>query len=633
MRPGATSEGERRLHDFMRALLADVNALEAMLDTDLFERGVRRIGCELELFFVDAEHRPAPVATEVVPRVDDARLTYELGRFNAEINGTPRLFERGCLAELERELAEVLGQADRAAAELGARTVLAGILPTLSLGALDIDSMTPKPRYQRLNEAVSRMRGGIFAMTIHGLDELEVSHDNVLLEACATSFQLHYQVAPEEFARIYNIAQVVTAPVLAAAANSPVLFGRRLWQETRLPLFDRSVDMRSPTEHRRQSPSRVSFGDDWVRGSVTEVFKEQIARYRVVLPDVAHEDPLADLAAGRPPPLTALQLHNGTVWRWNRACYGVAGDRAHLRIENRALPAGPSLLDQLANAALYYGLLTGVAADIDDITEHIEFAEAKQNFFAAGRFGLKAQLTWLGGRAGSAADLLLGELIPLARSGLTSAGISAGDIDRYLGIVEERVRRGRTGAQWMLQSLDRMNTGAPAEVQHRRLVSEMLRQQHSGRPVHEWELAEPADDADWSRSICRVDEFMTRDVFTVRPQDLVDLVASVMDWKHVRYVPVEDDDGQLVGLITHRLLLRLLGHGCPDEPVAVRDIMTTELVTVPPTTSTLEAMREMRASCVGCLLVVEDGRLVGMVTQSDLMRVTAPLVEAALRER
>ena len=476
------------------------------------------------------------------------------------------------------------------------------------------------------------MRGGSFALTIHGLAELEVNPDNVLLEACATSFQLHYQVAPEEFARMYNIAQVVTAPVLAAAANSPVLFGRRLWQETRLPLFDRSVDMRSPTEHRRQSPSRVSFGDDWVYGSVTEVFKEQIARYRVVLPDVAHEDPMADIAAGRPPPLTALQLHNGTVWRWNRACYGVAGDRAHLRIENRALPAGPSVLDQLANAALYYGLLAGVAAEIGDVTEHIGFGEAKQNFFTAGRFGLKGQLTWLDGHTGSTSELLLGELIPLARSGLTSAAISTDDIDRYLGIVEERVRRGRTGAQWVLQSLDRMNTGAPAELQHRRLVSELVRQQHSGRPVHEWELAEPADDQDWSRSIRRVDEFMTRDVFTVRPQDLVDLVASVMDWKHVRYVPVEDDDGQLVGLITHRALLRLVGRGQCDEPVAVRDIMTTDLVTVPPTTSTLEAMGEMRASCVGCLLVVEDGRLVGMVTQSDLMRVTAPLVEAALRE-
>jgi CBS domain-containing protein len=630
---GTPRDGARRLHDFMKALLADVNALEAMLDSDLFERGVRRIGCELEIFFVDAEHRPAPVATEVVPRVGDPRLTYELARFNAEINGTPLLFEGACLAELERELAEVLREADRAATELGARAVLAGILPSLSLGSLGIDRMTPTARYRTLNEVVSRMRGGSFSMAIHGLDELEVTHDNVLLEACATSFQLHYQVAPEEFARMYNIAQVVTAPVLAAATNSPVLFGRRLWQETRLPLFDRSVDMRSPTEHRRQSPSRVSFGDAWLRGSVTELYKEQIARYRVLLPDLAHEDPMADLAAGRPPPLTALQRHNGTVWRWNRACYGVAGDRAHLRIENRALPAGPSLVDQLANAALYYGLLTGVAAEIADVTEHIGFGEAKQNFFTAGRFGLKGQLTWLDGRTGSTSELLLGELIPLARSGLTSASISADDIDRYLGIIEERVRRARTGAHWVLQSLDRMNPSVPTDLQHRRLVAELLRHQASGRPVHEWELAEPADDPDWSRHIRRVDEFMTRDVFTVRPQDLVDLVASVMDWKHVRYVPVEDDDGRLVGLITHRALLRLVGRGHGHEPVAVRDIMVTELVTVPPTCSTLEAMQAMRTRCVGCLLVVDDGRLIGMVTQTDLMRVTAALVEAALRER
>src|SRR5215213_5881817 len=494
-------QDERKLRAYMKALLGDRRALEYMLENDLVESGVRRVGAEQEMFLVDQNLRPATVAQEVLKRAGDPRLTTEIARFNLEANLTPVELRGRCLSLMEQELEEVINLTRESARSIGTDVLLAGILPTLQMSDLTLDHLTPDPRYYELNRTLTHLRGGEFSIHIKGLDELNTTHDNVMMESCNTSFQLHLQVDPADFARLYNMAQAVTAPVLAAAVNSPLLFGHRLWQETRLALFQHSTDARSRSLQARSYPPRVGFGEGWLKDSVLELFREQIARFRVIFINEPDEDPLAVLAAGGVPRLSALRLHNGTVWPWNRACYGVSGGRAHLRIENRALPSGPTVLDEMANAAFFIGLMSALPAEYGEIAKLMTFDDAKSNFFAAARHGLQAQLTWTRGESFSGADLILNHLLPLAREGLKESGIEPQDVDRYLGTIEERVRCGQTGSRWTLRSLAVMTGEGTRDIRHRALTAAMLSRQQTNEPVHRWPLIEKSSGLkDWRRS-------------------------------------------------------------------------------------------------------------------------------------
>lgn len=623
---------EAESHAFMKALLADVRALERMLESKaLFETVTRRIGAEQEMFLVDDDLRPAPVAMEALAAANDPRLTTELGLFNLEANASPRVFTGTCLSAMHAELEELVTRSDRAARARGARVLLCGILPTLERAELTLDAMTPLPRYRALNDVLLSMRGGdAFHIAIRGEDELDLTHDNVMLEACNTSIQLHFQVAPSEFARLYNVAQLVTAPVLAAAVNSPLFLGSRLWHETRVALFSSAIDDRSAVRSARELKPRVTFGDRWVESSVLEIFREQIARFRVMLAMQTDEDPMLAIDRGVAPALPALCLHNGTVYRWNRAVYGAKDGVAHLRIENRALPAGPTLVDEMANAAFFFGLMAGVTGLIGDPRTRMDFERAKENFFAAARHGLEARLTWLDGETIPATELIRDRLLPLAREGLVHSKIEPADVDRYLGIIEERVARGQTGARWALEAFTAIGSDASPGARERRIVRAMLDAQHAGMPVHEWPPLEPTPARAQRREVGLVGELMSTDLFTVRPDDLVDLAAAVMEWEHIRHVPVEDGEGRLVGLVTHRDLLRLVARAERRSPVAVREIMHGDLTTVTPKTTTLEALRTMHDLGVGCLPVVEGDKLVGLITETDLIEVAAELLERYL---
>ncbi|HKC63583.1 MAG TPA: glutamate-cysteine ligase family protein [Pyrinomonadaceae bacterium] len=624
---------ERKLKAYMKALLGDLRALEVMLETGKVESGVRRIGAEQEMFLVDRDLNPAPVAQAVLKRTSDKRLTTEIARFNLEANLTPLAWGGDCLSRLQKELEEVIGLARACAQECGADILLTGILPTLRLTDLTLDNLTPIPRYRELNRSVTALRGGAFNIHIKGIDELQITHDNMVMESCNTSFQLHYQVGPDEFVPLYNMAQAITAPVLAAAVNSPLLFGHRLWQETRLALFQHSADTRSNALQMRSHPTRVRFGDEWLRGFVLELFREQIARFRVIMITEPDEDPTTVLARNEIPKLSALRLHNGTVWPWNRACYGVVDGRAHLRIENRVLPSGPTTLDEMANAAFFFGLMAALPKEYGEIERRMAFDDAKSNFFAAARHGLKAQFTWLRGKSYPATSLILDHLLPLAREGLKDSNIEPEDVDAYLGVIEERVRSGQTGAMWARRSLAAMGEQGTRDIRLRTLTAFMLARQHIGEPVHSWPVVLIDEMDEWRSSYQTVGQFMSTDLFTVRPDDLVDLAANVMDWRHVRHVPVEDDKGHLVGLVSHRNLLRLLARGTSDnsaEPISVSSIMKTNPLTVSPQTRTLEAINLMRENHVGCLPVVEAGRLVGIVTAYDFLTASAKLFEKYL---
>jgi CBS domain-containing protein/gamma-glutamyl:cysteine ligase YbdK (ATP-grasp superfamily) len=619
---------ESQLLAFMKALLEDIHALEFMIETDRFETGVTRIGAEQEMFLVDRNLRPAAISLEVLDRARDPRLTTEIARFNLEANLTPLPLTGPCFGKMERELRELLALVRTSAAEFGAEVLLSGILPTLKKSDLTLENLAPIPRYHQLNRGVIGLRGGPFSIHIKGLDELEITHDNIMMESCNTSFQVHFQSSPAQFASHYNMAQAITAPVLAAAVNSPLLFGHRLWQETRVALFQHSTDARSRTQLARSQPTRVSFGDQWLKNSAIELFHDQISRFRSIMITQPDEDPFQVLARGETPLLSALRMHNGTVWRWNRACYGVRNGIAHLRIENRALPSGPSVQDEIANAAFFTGLMVALPQAYGEIAQRLSFDDAKENFFAAARHGLNAQLRWLDGKSLSVTSLILNDLLPLARAGLKDDNVDSDDIDKYLGIVEERVRSGQTGARWMLNSFASLDEREPNEMRARTLTSTILARQKEDHPVHEWKLAEASELTDWSQSYQTVGQFMSTDLFTVRPDDLVDLAASLMDWRHIRHVPVEDEDGRLVGLVTHRGLLRLLSHGSNAPRVSsltVREIMKPNPISVSSTTPTLEAIEIMRRDGIGCLPVVDNNQLVGIVTSYDFLNATVSL--------
>jgi CBS domain-containing protein len=622
---------DAELRAFMRAILADVHALEQVIQRGMIETGVRRIGAEQEMFLVDHAGAAAPVAMDVLQTANDPRLTTELAKFNLEANLSPQDFGGACLSKLEAEINDVVASARKAAAAHGARVVLTGILPTLRKTDLGLENMTPLPRYFALNRAMQRMRGSKdFHVLIKGKDELEVSHDNVMLEAANTSFQVHFQVGAHEFAKLYNLAQAVTAPVLAAGVNSSVLMGKRLWNETRIALFQHSVDTRLDAHRMRDARSRVNFGDRWVDDSVLEIFREDIARFRVVLATQLDGDSAEDLRQGRAPELKALRLHNGTIYRWNRVCYGIVNGVPHLRIENRALPAGPSVRDEVANAAFYFGLMAGLGDQVDDIRDAMTFDDAKSNFFAAARYGLDARLTWTDGQSREAPELILGTLLPLAKQGLERAKIDAADIDRYLGTIESRVGSRTTGAQWSMRSMASMPSESPRDARCRALVLATLEHQEAGEPVHTWDLAPFARVSDIRENYLTVGQYMTTDLLTVHPEDLVDLAASLMDWERIRHLPVEDE-GKLVGVISHRAVLRLVARGATNEKVAIRQIMRPDPITVTPSTSTLEVIKLMREHKVGALPVLDDGKLVGMVTEHDLIELSRQLLENYLR--
>jgi len=622
--------------EFTKELLRDLQALERMILGDWIESDVSRIGVEQELFIVGDDWMPACLSPQLLEEIDDPHFTTELAQYNLEINIDPLVFDGKCLAQLESRLHRLVEKAESAARRHGGSIILAGILPTLSRQHVGLEFMTPRDRYRQLNETMTRLRGGPYELRIQGRDEMMLRNDNVMLEACNTSFQIHLQVAGRDFASQYNLAQLISGPVLAAATNSPLLFDRQLWSETRIALFQQGTDERSRhLTHVRSRRPRVSFGARWLKRSAVEAFEEDIARFRTIFGNGLGENSIAELAAGRVPQLLALRQHNGTVYRWNRPCYGISEGRPHLRIECRYLPSGPSVVDEVANAALWLGLMRGATERFGDPAELMPFPVVRNNFLLAARSGLAAQFSWLDGKQVTAQRLLLDDLIPLAREGLRGNGCDERDIDRYLGIIERRVASRRTGAQWLTCAHDVLGDAETATGRAAGLVREMHAQQQSGKPVHEWQSLEPSESSGsyWST----VDQIMTTDLFTIHPDELIHLAAHVMDWKHVRHVPVEDERQRLVGLVSHRVLLRVLARQATagESPsTRARDIMCADIVTVMPGTPTLDAIDLMRKHEISCLPVVgEEGELLGILTERDLVRIAAPLIRSFLMSR
>ncbi len=617
------------LDEYSRQLLRDLRALEMMIDSGMIESGVKRIGAEQELYIVDHYLRPKAVVEEVLRRLDDPHFTIEIAKFNIEINLDPLPFGGECLTGLERHTDNLISKLNSVLSAMGLDSVMTGILPTIRKSDLEAENLTAGERYIELCRNLNTERRSPFEFRIRGTDELIESHDTPMFESCNTSFQVHLQVNPEEAVSLYNLAQTISAPVLACAVNSPLLLGKRLWNETRIALFQQAVDTRVSSHTQRQKSARVTFGKEWVRDSVLEIYHDNISRFSVILGPEVNEDSLAVLENDNVPKLRALQLFNTTVWRWNRICYGATEGKPHLRIENRILPSGPTVTDEIANAAFWLGLMSGMPEVYTDVTRLMEFDDAKDNFVKSARTGLDSKLKWMNGSSVPADELILNELLPISKSGLRNAGIIDKDIDRYLGIIEERVRSGKTGARWILDSYSGLKKEVKDPEALLAVTAGMMRRQKKGEPVHMWEKAGLDEAGSWFERCEFIEQVMTTDLFVVREDDLIDLAAGIMSWKHIRHVPVENDEGKFTGLLTSGAVLSFYGSKLGEDPgpVHVRDIMIYDPLIVSPKTKTLDAVTLMFEHKVGCLPVLKAGRLVGIVTEHDFMNLSAYLLK------
>ena len=616
--------------DCMQRLLTDLKALEIMLEENLFESDVQRIGAEQELCFVDYQWRPAPVITDVLPEIEDEHFTTEYARFNMEINLDPMLFTGNCFSKMEAELNQYLKVAEQAANMHNAHILLAGIVPSLRRSDVSLENMTPLPRYKSLTDVLGMQRDGEFELRIEGTDQLITTEKHSLFEGSNTSFQVHYQVAPDDFVDAYNWAQLVTGPLMAATTNSPLLLGKRLWRETRIALFQQSIDSRNASERMRERAPRVSFGNDWVRHSVLDIYRDQLSRHKLLLNSTANEDPIAVLKEGGVPKLHALNIFNGTVYKWNRACYGRTDGKPHLRIENRVLPAGPSVIDEIANAAFWVGMMKGMPQEYRNLPEIFDFDRAKSNFLKAAKQGLGAHFVWPGIKGKIAApDLILKELLPIASTGLQIAGVDQKDVERLMSVIEERVVSGQTGSQWMLDTYHKVKPDHGKESAQVAVTASLFNRQQKGEPVHTWSVGEIDEVGDWRSRYSTIDQLMATDLFTVGEDDLLDFVVNIMDWRNINHLPVENDKGELVGMLEAENILKWCFRAkkkMNGSTMSAKDVMETEFVRVEPNTPMSEAVEQLNDSNVGCLAVVSNNKLVGLVTQHDLAKMSAELL-------
>jgi hypothetical protein len=471
---------------FRQKIRLCLDVFAQMLSEARFEVGPMA-GLEIELNLVDDAGDPTMRNAAVLDAIADPAFQTELGQFNIEINLTPRRFNAGGLAIFEEEVRASLNAAEEHAETVDAHILMIGILPTLRHKHMSWATLSANPRYKVLNEQIFAARGEDLEINIAGTERLVTTADTIAPESACTSVQFHLQVAPEMFDRYWNASQAIASVQVALGANAPYLFGKQLWAETRIALFEQATDTR-PDELKAQGVRpRVWFGDRWIT-SIFDLFEENVRYFSALLPLCEEEDPAEVLGRGDTPELGELRLHNGTIYRWNRPIYDVVNGRPHLRVENRVLPAGPTVIDVLANGALYYGLVRALVDQDRPVWTQMSFAAARDNFRAAARGGIDAKVYWPGIGEVPVTELVLRKLLPLAHQGLDSWGVPAAERDRLLAVIEQRCITGRNGASWQVDTVRRLEetTMVNREQALREMTRRYATHMHSNEPVHTW---------------------------------------------------------------------------------------------------------------------------------------------------
>jgi gamma-glutamyl:cysteine ligase YbdK (ATP-grasp superfamily) len=461
-----------------------LDALERMLREMEFDADFPATGLEIELNLVDEHEDPAMRNTDVLEAIADPDFQTELGQFNLEINVPPQLLRDAGIHAFEQGVRASLNDAESKAAAVGAHLAMIGILPTLDEQHLIRENLSLNPRYQLLSDQILNARGEDIVLDIAGAERLQVTADSIAPEAACTSTQLHVQVHPESFAAYWNASQAVAGIQLAVGANSPYLLGRELWRETRIALFKQATDTRADELKAQGVRPRVWFGERWIT-SIFDLFEENVRYFSALLPICSDEDPLDVLDAGGVPQLGELKLHNGTIYRWNRPVYAVVGGLPHVRVENRVLPAGPTVVDTMANAAFYFGLVRALAQQERPVWSQMSFSAAEESFYSAARAGFDAHLYWPGLGQLPAAELVLRRLLPMAAAGLADWGVSDAESGRLMDIIEGRCINMRNGASWFV---DQVHARGDADRfdSLRAVLAEYRSRMHSNDPVHTW---------------------------------------------------------------------------------------------------------------------------------------------------
>lgn len=595
-------------------LLDDIHALDLMLEKEMFDTSPIHIGAEQEFCLVDENWDPSKKGWDILAEINDSHFTSELMLYSLELNLEPFPLTGECFSELHKHLNTLLEKAERICEKHGTKIILTGILPSIQTDHLDRDYMTPQDRYKVLNEALLEIRRDDIELHIKGVDEVNLHHESILYEGCNTSFQAHLQIDPAEFSAMYNWAQAISGPILSICTNSPLLLGKELWEETRIALFTQSVDTRASTHILNEKESRVGFGNDWIRGSVADFYKENVIGFRGLLTTDFESNSIEELKNGITPKLRSLNLHNGTIYKWNRACYGVNDNRPHIRIENRYMPSGPTTADEVANMMLWVGVMMGRPKEYDHIHTTMDFKDAKSNFFNAARYGMGAQFHW-DGELISSHDLLLDHFLPMAFRGLYKMGVAPKDAERYLSIIEKRIRS-INGSRWMVESLRKLQKTHKTPEALRVLLATMHERNSKRYTIDAWRLPRGNEHISKEETL-KVKDIMTTRTLTAQENDSAELVMRMMQWKNIHHTPILDTESNLCGLLSWTDIEPYISE--PEKlKVSIKDMMQKEVITVMPSTLKSEAVALMKTHNIHCLPVVHDNILVGIVTSNDL---------------
>ncbi len=599
---------------FIERLTKELEVLENLIDNEMLE-DFGRIGAEQEFCILDNNFRANPINQKILKPISKEGFVTEIAKFNMELNVEPLSINKACLRKLENTLLKKMKIVSNYAEKYDSKVILTGILPTVRKHDLRFDNITPNPRYFELCESINKIRGKNYKLRIRGADELVFEHDSPLVEGCNTGYQFHLQIGPKDFSRMYNISQLISGPILAISANSPMLFGKRLWHETRIAVFQQSTDTRVIGSYHPGTLPRVTFGNNWVENSIIEVFKEDIIRYKILLKSLKKTGKLN----AKKPNLDALSLHNSTVYRWNRPCYGIYKGAPSLRIESRMFPAGPTIVDEIANSAFWLGLMMFFKNnDIEDISKIMEFDDARTNFYSAAQQGIDTTFKWFHGERIDARKLILNDLIPKAAIGLSNINIDPKDIDKYLNIIKNRTLLRQTGSRWIIDSFDLLSKKVSTQNALTAITSEIIENQKINLPVHKWELAKNSILIN-NPSDLLVEECMDRYIYSVYENEPLSLAIKINEWKKHNYIIVININGKITGELT-KDILENPKYIKNQHKIIIKDIMKKNPISITPSEKISSAIKIMKKKNINILPVNEKKLFIGMLQKKFLIQ-------------